>query len=302
MKAIVHFCLRTPRKGDFEHNYREKARRSKAERRFAGSRVVFVGGDARGVGVIPTEPGNETGTMVLISGPNSRLKGRPMRQMILSAQDMTHATPAEFHAALALLMDAAKLWIDTFAPGVRWVATAHQDRHHPHVHVIFENWDYAAERRLDLSPILLEEMQTMTWAKRLGLTSGKGSLGRAKAGMILEESTARLPDLDFQARVELLVWQSFKGEKTAAQALLAWCGETRPVQTVDGIVAALEAGPLPPGWELRKTKSGKPLRHPTVIISGRHLRIEKFYELWIELLKVPNKKLETGKNGKEQIV
>lgn len=302
MKATVHICNRAPGKGDLEHNYRGHAKRSKAERSFVGSRVVFVGGDAHGVGVIATEPGNETGTMVVISGPNVGRKGRPLRQAILSAQDLPHATPTEYKAALAMLMAAAPLWIAAFAPGARWIAFGHQDRNHPHVHLVFENWDYAAGKRLDLNPILVEQMQTMDWAKSVGLTSGKGSLGKAKAGKKLDDARMKLTDLNYQGRVQLLAWQSFKGERIAAQALLAWCEETRPVHTVDGIVAALQAGPLPPGWAMRKTKSGNALRHPTIIIEGRHLRIEKFYELWIELLKAPSKGLEITKNGKEQIV
>ncbi len=295
MKATVHFCLRAPGKRDLEHNFRGHATRSKAERSFTGSRVVFVGGDARGVGAISAEPGNETGTMIVIGGPYAGRKGRSLRQVILSAQDLPQATEQEYHAALATLMTAAQLWIDTFAPGVRWIAFAHQDRNHPHVHLVFENWDYAANRRLDFHPILLETVQTMGWAKGIGLTSGKGSLGKATAGKKLEDAGAKLADLDYQERVQLLAWQSFRGEKKAASALLTWCEKTRPVYSVEGIVAALEAGPLPTGWEIRKTKSGKPLRHPTVIISGRHLRIEKFFELWIELLKAPNQELETTK-------
>lgn len=276
-----------------EHNFRGHATRSQPERFYGESRVAYICGNTRGVGVVMKSPGFEREMIAALRGTKSRYKGRNLRQFILSSEDMQNATEPQFKAALVKLMRAAARWVKVYAPGCKWIAFAHADRNHPHVHLIVENWDYTKKKRLDLRPAMMEKMQDMAWARDLGLTSGKGSLGRVIAGKQLEENGATLETSDFQQRVQLLAWNSFKGEQKAALALLEWCRKNNPLKTEEGIVSMLEAGPLPPGWTLKsRTKAGNPLRRPSVVIGGRHLRINTFLDVWLDRVqpkKVPEK-------------
>ena len=293
MKTIVKVCKRAPGKKDLEHNYRGHATRSTAEREFNDSRVIYITGNSRCVGEIIKSPGFEKSMLAVISGPHSYRCGRSLRQLILSSEDMKDASEKEFKRALVALMRAAARWVKVYAPGCRFVAFAHADRHHPHVHLVVENWDYAKKRRLNLSPLLLEDMQKMNWAKGLGLVSGKGSLGRVAIGKKLAESGVDFDQLNFQQRVQMLAWNSFKGEKMAALALMEWCVKHNPPKTVDGITAMLESEPLPPGWSMKsKGKKGSSLRQPSILIDGRRLRIATFLDVWrdrIEHRKLPSK-------------
>lgn len=297
MKATVHICRRAPGKGDLEHDYRFNSRRCAAEREFDGSRVVFVEGDLKGVGVVAKGPGYEVGMLGALCGPHTFDSGRALRQVIFSGEDMQNATKPRYRAALRRLMRAAKMWVETYAPGCRWVAFAHQDRNHPHVHLIVENWDYVREKRLNLSPYLLEQMQEMMWPKDPKLISGKGSLQQAKAGKALEECDGAT-DPTWHQRIELRAWDKFKGDRAVAKSLLEWCKKAKPEKTIDGIVDALEMGPLPPGWEINcRTKGGGRLRRPSVKISGKTLRIDTFLDLWVQRL-AKDKTKPDGKEGR----
>ena len=297
MKATVHICRRAPGKGDLEHDYRAKSKRCAAEREFDGSRVVFVAGDLKGVGIVAKEPGYERGMLDALCGPHVQESGRFLRQVILSGEDLTNATKAQYRAALRRLMRAAKMWVNTYAPGCRWVAIAHQDRIHPHVHLIVENWDYARENRLNLSPFLLEQMQEMKWPNDPKLISGKGSLQQAKAGKALEACDG-VTDPTWHQRIELRAWDKFKGDRLVAKTLLNWCKKAKPEKSIDGMVDALELGPLPPGWDLNcRTKGGGRLRRPSVKISGKTLRIDTFLDLWVHRL-IKDKSKPDGKEGR----
>jgi hypothetical protein len=288
MKSTVHICKRAPKLSDAKHNNKEKSTRSEPEREYIGSRVLAVVGDLRGIGVVAKRPGFERGMLAAVSGPHAYAPGRPLRQIIISGEDLKEASKARYRAALRRLVRAGRKWAAKFAPGCRFVIWAHQDRLHPHVHVIVENWDYARNRRLDLRPKMLIEMQEMKWAEDPKLTSGVGGTGQARAGKALTAQPNGIVTTWHQ-RIELRAWARFKADKTVAEELLSWCRKANPAKSIEGIVGALEAGPLPPGWALRaRTKRGGPMERPSVTIGGKTLRIGKFLELWLDRLG-PNK-------------
>lgn len=299
MKGIVHICKGEVGVSELGHDYRARAKRCEPERVFQGSRVFDVAGDARGTGVIMRDPGFERCMLALLAGPHGPKKGKAVRQAIISLESMPDATPKEYNAALGVLLQAVVKWIETFAPKCRWVAFVHQDRHHPHVHIAFENWDYKhGGRRLDLSPQLLSNMQDMKWCAGLGIESGKGSLGRVLNGENLAAAGVDLSSAKtWHERVELCAWNAFASRKDAAKELLEWCVQKQPVKSVDGLLDALLGEPLPPGWELKhKTKSGGDLKEPSVKIDGKTLRLSSFLDTFAPkptLLKPTKEEIQT---------
>lgn len=278
MKGIVHICKRAVGISELRHNYRVSSKRCESEREFKGSRVHTVLGDARGAGVVMTEPGFERGTLAMVEGPHADRRGKAARQAIISLESMPDATPEEFDDALGAVSEAAAKWVEVYAPHCRWVAFVHRDRHHPHVHIVFENWDYERGRRLDFAPALCSGMQDMKWCGNLSIESGKGSLGRVLGGQKLEEANVDLSTAEtWHQRVELCAWNAFSSREKAAKELLEWCVLNRPKKSVDGLLDALLGEPLPPGWELKaKTKSGGSLKEPSVKIAGKTLRLSTF--------------------------
>jgi hypothetical protein len=286
MKGIVHMCKNEVGKPELEHNLSAKSKRCSAELKFEGSRVFDVFGDARGAGVIMTEPGFEAGLLALLAGPNAHKRGKAVRQAIVSLESKPDATSEEVEGELRVLSEAAQKWVDAHAPGCRWVAFIHRDRHHRHVHIAFENWDYARNRRLDFSPSLCSQMQEMKWCAGLGIESGKGSLGRVINGQKLAAAGVDLTSAKtWHERVELCAWNAFASRKETARELLEWCVQKRPTKSVEGLLDALLAEPLPPGWELKhKTKAGGDLREPAVKIGGKSLRLSTFLDAFVPKL------------------
>ncbi|RYD31732.1 MAG: hypothetical protein EOP85_22445 [Verrucomicrobiaceae bacterium] len=271
-------CKRAVGIEELKHNFRPSSKRCDSERKYQGSRVHTVFGDACGVGVVMTEPGFERGMLAMVEGPHADRRGKAARQAIISLESMPTVTTEEFDVALGIVSKAAEKWVEAHAPNCRWVAFVHRDRHHPHVHVVFENWDYKRGRRLDLNPSLCSGMQEMKWCTGLGIESGKGSLGRVNRGKKLAEAKVDLSTAEtWHQRVELCAWNSFASRQVAAKELLKWCEVKQPEKSVDGLLKALLAEPLPPGWELKsETKAGGALKEPSVKIGGKTLRLSTF--------------------------
>lgn len=281
MKTVVHVCKRAPTVRDLKHNYRGRATRSKPERYFQESRVWDVIGETRGVGVVPRGPGKEKSLLQLLSGPNAKREGKPLRQLILSAEDVPPGKPDGYYAmVLAALLKAAKKWVDKYAPGCRWAAWAHEDRAHPHVHVVVENWDYARGKRLNLSPTLLEEMQGMEFCTDLGIESGRGSRGQIEAGLVLLADGKREADCSYQERIQIQSATKDNARMAVAAQIENWRKELNLPPDVEAMQVALEEGNLPSGWTAR-TRSHKGARYkkPSVIIDGVSVRLNKFLEM-----------------------
>ena len=301
MKGIVHMCKGGVGVSELEHDYRALAKRCEAERKLEGSRVYTVVGDARGAGVIMTEPGFEHSMLAMLEGPHAALPGKAARQTIISLESMPDATTDEYDEALSVLSEAAAKWVETYAPNCRWVAFVHQDRHHPHIHIAFENWDYKRDCRLDITPAMCSEMQSMRFCSGLGIESGKGSLGRVLNGQKLAEADVNLTTAEtWHQRVEICAWSVFAAQKEAAKALLHWCAEKQPKKSVDGLLDSLLGEPLPVGWEVKsKTKAGGDLRKPAVKIAGCTLRLETFLDKFAPRVK-GKKKSSTKDKGEHE--
>jgi hypothetical protein len=284
IQMVVHVCKAAPGISDLRHDYRARATRSEPETEFAGSRVHEVAGDFRGVGVIIQQPGFERMMMAALCGTRQiSSSSKPLRQVILSVPEMPDASPKDYQQVLSTLMQAAKKWIDTFAPGVRWLAFAHKDRYHPHVHLVLENTDYKhGTRRLDINPAMLRTMQKMEWCADLGIVPGKGSMKSVIAGKKLAESGVDFATAaSWQQRVQLGKWYAFSARENVAQHLLLWCAERKTPQSLSSLVDALRSEPLPPGWSLKsKTKAGGDLIEPSIKIGGKTLRLSTFLEMF----------------------
>ncbi len=280
-KAIVHVCEEAPGIGAFKHNYRGRANRSKPERYFQRSRVHDVIGDTCGLGVVPRTAGKEKSLLELLAGPHAKRKGKPLRQLIISAEDVPPDKPDGYYAmVLAQLLKAARKWVKKYAPSCRWTAWAHEDRKHPHVHVIVENWDYTQSKRLNLSPFLLERMQDMDWCSGLGFESGRGSRIQIEAGIRLLQEGKIEAECEYQERIQIQAARKDNVRMSVAAELEAWCQKHGISPDVDEIRIALERDILPNRWRANtRTGKGGLLRQPSVTIDGITVRLNKFPEM-----------------------
>jgi len=82
----------------------------------------------------------------------------PLRHVVISAQDTTGA--GDRLEAFKCLAAVAQDWIAAFAPDSNFLAITHDDRKHPHIHLLLANSDRSPdERRLSWSPGTVSEMQ-----------------------------------------------------------------------------------------------------------------------------------------------
>lgn len=105
------------------------------------------------------------------------VKGRlPYRHLIISAEDCGDVD--QRRGMFRALMDMAKDFAKAFAPQVPFVMVGHDDRAHPHAHLIFKN-EAADGRCLQWSKDQVREMQSMSWVsprtkEAFGVESGRG--------------------------------------------------------------------------------------------------------------------------------
>jgi hypothetical protein len=105
------------------------------------------------------------------------VKGRlPYRHLVISAEDCTNVD--ERRGMFRALMDLAKEFTKAFAPHVPYVMVGHDDRAHPHAHLIFKN-ESEDGRCLQWSKDQVREMQSMSWVspqtkETFGVESGRG--------------------------------------------------------------------------------------------------------------------------------
>lgn len=103
--------------------------------------------------------------------------GKLVRHVVISGEDC--ADPTTRIDFLERLKKMAFEYIDTFAPGATFLGVLHQDRLHPHVHLLINN--SVNGRTLNFSPKLLKEMQSMSWTAHAqpGRGAGQGKAIRA---------------------------------------------------------------------------------------------------------------------------
>lgn len=113
----------------------------------------------------------------------------PLRHVVLSAEDMSDT--AERVNAFAALADVAEQWLAAFAPSSPYLAIAHDDTAHPHVHLLIANHDlHNDEARLAWSPSTVSAMQSLNFVsqetkQQFCIESGRhrGATRREQGGM-----------------------------------------------------------------------------------------------------------------------
>jgi hypothetical protein len=94
------------------------------------------------------------------------------KHLVISCEDTLD--PAARRAAIRILRRVAKEFLRVYAPGCSALAFAHNDRLHPHIHLVISNSN--GEKSLHWTPNELRRMQSMEWlAKDLqtALQSGR---------------------------------------------------------------------------------------------------------------------------------
>ena len=117
-------------------------------------------------------------------------KGRaPLRHIVISAED-TPSFPKR-GTAFEALADVAEQWLEKFAPGVQVIGIMHDDRNHPHIHLLVANNDpFHGDARLSWPKSTLKEMQFFEWVapatvEKFSIQSGRhvGVTRREGSGM-----------------------------------------------------------------------------------------------------------------------
>lgn len=84
-----------------------------------------------------------------------------VRHVVLSVEETYD--PESRQKAFAALADLCLEFAEKFAPGTPYIGVLHEDRLHPHAHLIFKNADGANEGALCWNRADLAEMQSMEW-------------------------------------------------------------------------------------------------------------------------------------------
>lgn len=86
-----------------------------------------------------------------------------VRHVVISAEET--ADPEGRQCAYKALADLAEQFAQKYAAGTPYVGVIHQDRLHPHLHLIFKNCDGENESALMWNRNQLAEMQSMEWVE-----------------------------------------------------------------------------------------------------------------------------------------
>ena len=84
-----------------------------------------------------------------------------VRHVVISAEETSN--PENRRCAYEALADLCEQFAQKYAPGTAYVGVIHQDRLHPHAHLIFRNSDEDNETSLVWDRGQLAEMQSMEW-------------------------------------------------------------------------------------------------------------------------------------------
>jgi hypothetical protein len=197
---------------------------------------------------------------------HEHLLGRRSRHLILSCQanlgDQERAIA--FASLKASAPDLAK------ALGVtRWIAAAHDDKDHPHMHFICWNYNPLKDKRLDIRPAYLSQLQDMAWTPHFDSGKGSREIARSKRGKAVEKARkegAKRLDLEKAPVIRKLkaFLKAKKAPKMGPAELADWLAEVE----------------LPPGWEKHKlhTPDGSRRKDPAIIIDGVGLKFSRYFD------------------------
>jgi hypothetical protein len=123
----------------------------------------------------------------------------PLRHVVISAEDMKGV--ADRANAFAALSEVVGQWLAAFAPSSPYLAIAHDDMAHPHVHLLLANCDpLNDDARLAWSPATVSAMQSLSFVSaetkhQFALESGRHSGATRREG-----SGLPYPRADLSAR------------------------------------------------------------------------------------------------------
>lgn len=237
-------------------------------------RVLWIEGELGGLGF----PMRDAKLMAqALDFGHDTYRGRQTRGLILSCEEVLpeneHLRAGIFQSIRdSLIALAERLGV------TRWLAIAHDDRHHPHVHFIFRNWDEEKRRRLDIRPKQLSDLQSMDWTDQLqtgrGSVAGRNKVAKTEREKELEEYRAGLTPKQKEVAARKLA------PIKALQEFL----NTQKVPTTyspQGLAQFLYDCPsLPSDWDRSKllTKKGEQRNNPAIIIAGEGLKLNRFFQ------------------------
>lgn len=134
----------------------------------------------------------------------------PLRHVVISAEDMTGI--ADRVNAFAALSEVVGQWLAAFAPSSPYLAIAHDDMAHPHVHLLLANCDPRNDdARLAWSPATVSTMQSLDFVspetkQQFSLESGRhrGATRREGSGLpypradLLARKLAKMSDKEIE--------------------------------------------------------------------------------------------------------
>jgi len=283
-KAIIKFPKRVKKEKDSKYPstldrltycFLEKkdGPESKVERDIP-DRVLWIEGELGDLGF----PVRDAASMAqAIDFGHGSKKGRKSRGLVLSCRELS---PEEEHLRAGIfqsMRDSLVALAERLGTN-RWLAIAHDDKFHPHIHFIYRNWDEENNRTLDLRPHQLKDLQSMDWTE--SLETGRGS----REGKVKGPRTKRDMELLEYATGNTPLQRALAEQKSAPiQALRKFLNEQKtpkmesPQDLADFLFSHLS---LPSTWDTSKlkTKKGGARTNPAIIIDNVGLKLRRFFE------------------------
>ena len=216
-------------------------------------RVSWIGGRLGGHGIVTRKA--DLMATALDCG-HQHLPGRRTRHLILSCEPVEGEgrVDAERRLIASAPLLAAELRAD------RWIAVIHRDKKTPHMHMIVANFDAARGRRLEITPVLLSELQEMKWTPHLD--SGKGS----RMGALSERALA----------IQALKMGDPEATKRALGKVFDHMEKHKKLDLSQDDLALWLAGECPShGWDGSRLlrQDGVPRKNPVVHVDGIDLQL-----------------------------
>ncbi len=196
---------------------------------------------------------------------HEHLSGRRSRHLILSCE--ANLGEGERSVAFGRLNASAPLLAKALG-AIRWIAVAHDDKDHPHIHLIIWNYNPVKDRRLDVRPAFLSRLQDMAWTPHFDAGKCSRKMPRSKRGKAIEKAREKGAKRLNQEKAPVI--RKLKGFLKANNV-----PKMEPAALADWLVGA----ELPPGWKKQKlrTKSGGRRTDPAIIIDGVGLKFSRFF-------------------------
>jgi hypothetical protein len=226
--------------------------------------------------------------------------GRKTRGLVISSEELVDADDETRKSVfesirVSLPFLAVELGVS------RWIAVAHDDKFHPHVHFIFTNWDEFSRRRLDVRPTHLEYLQSMEWTE--SLDTGRGSReGKDKTPTTQREKELR----QYHTGMTPLQSKIATEKEAPIQALRQFLNDENvpKIKAPHDLADFLFSHPSLPGdWDTSKLKSknGDSRKNPAIIIAGVGLKLKRFFEfLTRNPSLIKKKEVKQGQNAPDQ--